>query len=92
MSVAKAFKKVVVVRLSDHVGEEVHVFPDEAEAEAWLRDEADEYGVDEAGCGDLEVQANQQIAGNINTELAIPSRHMQSQLRLGGKVGDVWIK
>lgn len=42
--------------------------------------------------GELDVQPGGEIAGHVSTELTIPSRQMQSQLRLGGKVNDVWIK
>jgi len=42
--------------------------------------------------GNLDVQPNQDIAGSISAELAVPSRRIKSNLSLDGKVGVVRIK
>ena len=39
--------------------------------------------------GNLDIQSNQRISGKVNATLAVPSRQMQSNFRLAGKVGDV---
>lgn len=42
--------------------------------------------------GNLDVQDDQRISGNVSVQLTIPSRRMQANIGLGGTVGDVRIR
>lgn len=42
--------------------------------------------------GNLDIQDDQRISGNVNAQLNIPSRRMQASFGLGGTVGDIRIR